>query len=255
MRGDNDSLIDDYDGHGGIFRRDLPTPQRIGAAAVERTWRKNGQSKIESGIHNMVVENRVMPRLLGDLAGCITGPQIYRRNTYLLDKLDQQVASEVLTATDEPLMESGLASRLYDADGMPARRRVIVERGVLKTYLIDYFWSRKLKTEPTTGSLSNVTYSYGDRSLDEMVSGLDRGILVTGFIGGNSNPTTGDFSYGVMGELIENGQVVQPINEMNVSGNYKDFWMNLVGLGNDPNPISANRCPSMLFREVQFAGA
>jgi PmbA protein len=255
MRCDDESLIDDYDGSGGIFRRDLPTPHEIGAGAVERTWRKNGQSKVDTGMYDMLVENRVMARLLGDLASCITGPQIYRRNSYLLDKLDQQIASDVFTVTDDPLMESGLASRLYDSDGIPSRKRVIIDAGVLETYLIDYFWSRKLKVEPTTGSMSNVIYSYGNRSLEEMVASLDRGILVTGFIGGNSNPTTGDFSYGVMGELIENGNVIQPVNEMNISGNYQELWMNLVELGNDPYTFSPNRCPSMLFREVQFAGA
>ena len=255
LRAEDEALIDDYHAGGGLFRTDLPSPESLGVGAVERAWRKNGQSKIASGIYDMVVDNRVMGRLLGATIACITGAQLYRRNTFLLDKLDERIASEVLTVTDEPLLVSGLGSRLYDGDGIPARTRVILERGVLKTYLIDYFWSRKLKVEPTTGGTSNVLYSYGDRSQEQIVQQLDRGILVTGFIGGNYNPTTGDFSYGVMGELIENGHVVQAINEMNISGNYQSLWNSLVELGNDPNPLSANRCPSMLFREVQFAGA
>lgn len=255
MRGEGEELIDDYHAGGGIFRRDLPTPQEIGRGAVERTWRKNGQAKIASGVYDMLVENRVMGRLVGAMIACITGQRIYRKNSFLLDKIDQQIAAELLTVTDEPLLEAGLGSRLYDDDGIPSRSRVIIGRGVLKTFLIDHFWSRKLKVEPTTGSPSNMLYSYGDRSLEEMIKHLERGILVTGFIGGNYNPTTGDFSYGVMGELIENGRVVQPINEMNVSGNYRDLWMNLAELGNDAYMLSANRCPSMLFRGVQFAGA
>jgi len=255
MRADDEALIDDYHAGGGIFRSDLPSPEVLGQGAVERAWRKNGQSKIASGVYDMVIDNRAIGRLLNATVACLSGAQIYRKNSFLLDKLDQQIASDVLTITDDPLLVSGLASRLYDGDGIPSRRRVILDSGVLKTYLIDYFWSRKLKVEPTTGGTSNMLYSSGDRSLGEIVQQLDRGILVYGFIGGNYNPTTGDFSYGVMGELIENGRVVQPINEMNVSGNYQNLWMNLVELGNDPYTFSANRCPSMLFKDVQFAGA
>lgn len=255
LRGDDDARIDDYHAGAGIFRTDLPTPGTLGKGAVERAWRKNGQSKIASGVFDLLVENRAMGRLLGAIMSCLNGQQLYRKNSFLLDQLDQHIAGDVLTVTDDPLLESGFGSRLYDADGMPARRRVIIDKGILKTYLIDYFWSRKLKVEPTTGGTSNVVYSYGDGSLDEMIAQVEKGILVTSFIGGNYNATTGEFSYGIIGELIQNGKVVQPVNEMNISGKYQDLWMNLAALGNDPYALSANRYPSMWFKEVQFAGA
>jgi len=255
LRADDDARIDDYDAGAGVFRRDLPTPEVLGKGAVERAWRKNGQSKAASGVLDLLVENRAMGRLLGATMSCLNGQQLYRKNSFLLDKLDQQIAADALTMTDDPLMESGFGSRLYDGDGIPARRRVIIDRGILKTYLIDYFWSRKLKVEPTTGGTSNVVYGYGDSPLDGMIAQVEKGILVTSFIGGNYNATTGEFSYGIIGELIENGQVVQPVNEMNISGKYQDLWMNLVELGSDPYALSANRCPSMWFKDVQFAGA
>ena len=83
---------------------------------------------------------------------------------------------------------------------------------------------------------------------------MEKGIWVTGFIGGNSNSTTGDFSFGIVGQLIENGQVVKPVNEMNISGNAKEFWNQLVAVGNDPYPYSTQMLPSMLFEGVQFSG-
>ena len=87
-----------------------------------------------------------------------------------------------------------------------------------------------------------------------MIKELDKGIMVTGFLGGNSNGTTGDFSFGIVGLLIENGQIIRPINEMNISGNMKEFWNRLVEVGNDPYPYSSSRIPSLLFKNVQFSG-
>ena len=92
------------------------------------------------------------------------------------------------------------------------------------------------------------------KSLEELTRGLKKGILVRGFIGGNSNSTTGDFSYGIVGVLFENGKMVQPVNEMNISGNAKEFWNRLVAVGNDPFQYSWLRTPSMLFEDVNFSG-
>jgi len=108
--------------------------------------------------------------------------------------------------------------------------------------------------EPTSGSVANLIFEYGSESLEELLKHLDKGILVTGFIGGNSNSTTGDFSFGIVGQLIEKGEVVQPVNEMNISGNAREFWNRLAAMGNDPYPYSSLRMPSMLFEDVDFSG-
>ena len=253
LKGDNDVRLEDYAVGLGLFRKELPTPEELGKEAVWRAMRKNGQTKIASGVYPMLVENRALSRLLGPIQGALSGANLYRKNSFLLDKLDQPIASELFTVKDEPHLESGFGSSLYDGDGIPTKPRTIIDKGVLKSYLIDYFWSRKLKVEPTSGT-TNLIFSLGDKSLDEMIASQDKAILVTGFIGGNNNGVTGDFSYGVIGGLIENGKVVQAINEMNVSGNFLDLLMNLTELGNDPYMISAWRRPSMLFKDVQFAG-
>ena len=137
---------------------------------------------------------------------------------------------------------------------MATKKMTIIEKGVLKNYLIDWYYAQKLGVEPTCGSVSNLVFDYGTRSFNEMVKGLERGIVVTGFIGGNSNSTTGDFSYGIVGKLVENGKVVQPVNEMNISGNLTEFWNQLVELGNDPYVYSAWRRPSLYFKDIHFSG-
>jgi PmbA protein len=94
----------------------------------------------------------------------------------------------------------------------------------------------------------------GAKSLDELIKGMNRGILVSSFIGGNSNSTTGDFSFGIIGYYVENGKIVRPVNEMNISGNMGEFWNRLAEVGNDPYIYSSWRLPSLYFTDVQFSG-
>ncbi|MEE8576072.1 MAG: metallopeptidase TldD-related protein, partial [candidate division Zixibacteria bacterium] len=148
----------------------------------------------------------------------------------------------------------GLNSRHYDSEGMSTHKRTLLDKGVLSEFLIDSYYARKLGVEPTGGSTSNVTFGPGDKSLDEMIASVDKGILVTSFIGGNSNSTTGDYSWGLQGMMIEKGKIGRPVNEMNISGNLIDLWGNLVAMGNDPYEYSSLQRPSMHFTDVNFSG-
>ena len=163
-------------------------------------------------------------------------------------------ASEKFSVIDDPFLEKGLGSRFFDGEGIAAEKRFMIEKGVLNHYYVDDYYGKKLGMTPTSGSSSNVVFDYGSHSCQELIKDLEKGIFVTGFIGGNSNSTTGDFSFGVVGLLIENGEPVQPINEMNISGNALDFWKNLVEVGNDAYPYSSRRVPSLMFEGVQFSG-
>ncbi|MDH4223581.1 MAG: TldD/PmbA family protein, partial [candidate division Zixibacteria bacterium] len=165
-----------------------------------------------------------------------------------------KIASEKFTIIDDPFIQSGLSSILYDGEGMAARKRVIVDKGVLESYYIDTYYGKKLGVEPTTSSPSNIIVNYGSKTLEEMIKGINKGILVTSFVGGNSNSTTGDFSFGVIGQYIENGQIIKPIHEMNIYGNFTDLLNQLVEVGNDPYMFSSLRLPSLHFKDVQFSG-
>jgi PmbA protein len=236
------------------FRADLPAAGDLGREAVERTLQKVGQDKIASGTYDMIIENRVGQRILQTLRGPMSGRNLQQKNSYLEGMLGKKIASEKFTVTDDPLLERGLGSRLFDNDGLAAKRRVMIDEGVLQQYYIGDYYGRKLGMEPTTGSPSNVVFAGGTKSLAELIKGVQRGIFVNGFIGGNANSTTGDFSFGIVGVLIENGDLTKPLNEMNISGNAKDFWNRLVALGNDPDRFDTARTPSMLFDSVEFSG-
>jgi len=244
----------DYDSRTVRYFKNLPDPEELSVRAVKRAFRKIGQIKLDSGRYEMVVENRARPSFLRALHQPMQGRSLQQKSSFLDGKIGQQIASEKLTIIDDPFVESGLGSQLYDREGLAARRRVIVDKGILKSYYIDCYYGKKLGMEPNGGSSSNLAFECGTKSLDELISQMKKGIFVTGFIGGNSNSTTGDFSFGIVGMYVEDGQIIKPVNEMNVSGNMNEFWHKLVETGNDPYTYSSWRRPSMYFKDIQFSG-
>ncbi len=226
----------------------------IGNTALKRVLKKIGQEKIGSGNYPMIVENRSVGRLFYPLLSALDGYNIQQKNSFLIDKVGEQVASSKLTLNDDPFIVGGHGSHLFDDEGLAAKKRTVFDKGVLGTYFLDTYYAKKLGLEPTTGDTSNLVFELGSKSLDEMVKSMDKGILVTGFNGGNTNGSTGDFSYGIDGYLIEKGKIIMPVSEMNITGNMKDLWMNLAELGNDPRPGSSWMIPSMLFENVDFSG-
>ncbi len=130
----------------------------------------------------------------------------------------------------------------------------MVDKGVLNEFFVDWYYSRKLGWEPTTGSPSNLIIPPGKRSVKEIMKDLGRGIVITGFMGGNSNSTTGDASVGIIGHLFEEGKLVQAVAEMNIAGNHLEFWNNLVEVANDPWTYSEWRTPSLVFKDVVVSG-
>lgn len=239
---------------GTRYFKDLPSCDKIGKWAAQRALRKVGQSKIESGKYMMLVENRSCSRLLGMLQFPMTARALQQKRSFLEGKLEQPIASEILTVKDDPFFEKGLGSRYYDGEGIAMKPRTLIENGVLKTYLVDNYYGRKLGMTPNSGSTSNILLEHGDQSREDLIKTIDKGIFITGFIGGNSNSTTGDFSFGIMGMLIEKGELVRPVNEMNVSGNALTFWNQLTAAGNDPYPYSSWRLPTLMFEDVNFSG-
>jgi PmbA protein len=232
----------------------LPAPAEIGREAARRTLALLGAKKIPTATLPIVVENRIAGRLVGELLAPLSGQAIQQKRSCLADKKGQKIGSERLTLIADPLVVGGLGSRLFDGDGMAAKKRTIVEGGVVKDFLVDWYYSRKLGCEPTTGSTGNLILPPGPRSVAELMKALGRGILITDFLGGNSNSTTGDFSVGIMGKLFENGEPVQSVAEMNIADNHLRFWQKLAEAANDPWPYSAMRLPSLVFDGVVVAG-
>lgn len=222
--------------------------------ALKKALQKMGQQKLKSEKLPMLVENEQVARLLGPVFSALDGSAIQQKNSFLLDKKGQQVLSPLVTITDDPSLVSAPASKHFDGEGMTAIKRTVFNKGVLETYYIDTYYANKMEVEPTTGSTSNLIFDLGSKDLDALIKGMKRGIFVTGFNGGNTNPTSGDFSYGIEGFLIEDGKLSTPVNEMNITGNMITLWANIAEIGNDPRLRNSWRTPSVIFNDVDFSG-
>ncbi|WP_289055595.1 TldD/PmbA family protein [Carboxylicivirga marina] len=251
---DGDARPEGWHWGGDRYFTKMPSAQELGAKSAENALRKVGQTKIASGKYDMLIENRTSGRLLSLFFGAMRARSIQQKSSYLDGMVGEQIASPLLTIIDDPFIEGGFASRLYDGQGIAAHKRTMIEKGVLKEYYIDNYYGKKLGMKPNGGSNSNILFDYGSRDFDGIVKDVQNGIFVTSFNGGNSNSTTGDFSFGVSGFLVEGGKIVKAVNEMNISGNSKEFWKQLAEVGNDPYKYSSILSPTLLFEDIDFSG-
>ncbi|MEG2854319.1 MULTISPECIES: TldD/PmbA family protein [Bacteroides] len=226
----------------------------IGKTALERTLRKLGQKKVKSGKYTMVVDSLNSSQLLRPVLSALYGSALQQKNSFLINKLETKIGSDVLNLTDEPHLVQASGARYFDNEGVATKQGPVFENGVLKTYFIDTYTGNKMKVAPTISSPSLLVMKPGGKSLDQLIAGVDKGILVTAYNGGNCNSTTGDFSYGIEGFLIEKGKLTQPISEMNVTGNMITLWASLAEIGNDARLTSSWRIPSLVFDQVDFSG-
>ena len=245
---------EEYAASGGRFRSAMEAPEAIGRRAAERAISRIGTRKGESAVLTMALDNRASGRIVGSLFGPLAAASIQQKRSFLEGKIGASVGNRLLDVRDDPHVPRGLGSRLYDGEGLAAHPFPVFERGVLRTYYVDTYYGRKLGIPPTTARSSNLAWSLGERTQAELLADLREGVLVTGFLGGNSNGTTGDFSLGVRGYRVRGGALAEPVGEMNVSGNHLELWKRLAAVGNDPYPYSSMRTPTLVFEGVQFAG-
>ena len=253
-RDEGDRRPNGYHWVGCRLMEDLPPARETGKMAAKRTLDLLGAKKLPTETLPIIVENRVGSNVVWGLLSGFYGGNIQQKRSFLAGMKGKMIASNILSIQDNPFIPRGFGSRLYDWDGLPAKPIMLVNEGKLENYLIDWYYSRKLECEPTTGGTSNLVIQPGQQSVSDLMQNLGRGILITGFIGGNSNEATGDFSVGINGKLFENGEPVQSIAEMNIAGNHLTFWKKLIALGNDPWKYSNWLTPSMVFEDVVVSG-
>lgn len=253
LKTDGDARAESYWYDSAIYWNDLKK-SGIGAKALDHALRKIGQTKVKSGKYDMLLDNTTASRLLSPLISAMYGAALQQKNSFLLNKLGEQIVSDKLTVMDTPHLKRSFGARWFDGEGVATRDQVIIDKGVLNTYFIDTYNALKMDVSPTIASPSIIQVEHGERGFDEILKTVQKGIWVTGFNGGNSNPTTGDFSFGIEGFLIENGLATTPVSEMNITGNMLALWSNLLEVGNDPRTNSSWRLPSLLFSDVNFSG-
>lgn len=234
---------------------DLPSPGELGDEARRQGARRLGASVGPTRRGTIVVEPRAAGRLIGLLLGPASARAFSQERSFWRGRLGERAISERLTITDEPLLRRGLASRRYDGEGIAARTLPIMERGALVNLYVDTYYGRKIAMAPTTGGSSNLVIAPGERPLDAIVRDLDDAILVTSWLGGNSDATTGDFSLGLRGHRVERGVIGAPVKEMNLTGDVLTLFGALAEVGSDPWPYSSTRVPTLVFEGAQLSGS
>jgi PmbA protein len=242
-----------YDTAGRSYAK-LPSCRDMGKMAALRAINLIGSKKLKTETLPIIIENRVVDGVLCGFISAMSGKTLQQMQSFLLDKKGKKVGSDIFTLIDDPHVTGGLGSRPYDGDGLATKKREMVQKGILNEYFIDWYYSRKLGIEPTTGGPSNLILPPGKRSVSEIMKDLGRGILINGFIGGNSNSNTGDFSIGITGRLFDKGEFIQAVAEMNIAGNHLEFWNKLAEAANDPWVYSSLQMPSLVFTDVVVSG-
>jgi PmbA protein len=235
---DGGGMENDYEYVTVVRHADLPDAAKIGRDAAARAVRRLAPRKVASQVVPVVYEGRIAGGIVRHLASAIGGPSVARGTTFLKDQLGQQIFAEGVTIIDDPLRADGLRSRPFDAEGIPVRRRALVENGRLTTWLLDLASARQLGLETTghatrgasgvpTPVPSNVWLAPGEASPQQLIVDIEQGFYVVQMLGMGVNPVTGDYSRGAAGFWIENGELGAPVSEVTVAGNLLDMFARL----------------------------
>jgi PmbA protein len=257
---DGSGMERDYDYDYSSHWADVRSPADIGQVAGERTVMRLGAKQLKSGALPMVFDPRVGGTLLGHLMGAINGAAIARKSSFLLESLGAQIFSSAIQVQDNPHRLRGLASRGFDAEGLPTAPCNIIEDGVLTTWLIDAASGRQLGLAPTGhatrggASASNLHMQAGDVSPAELMRDIKHGFYVTELIGMGVNGLTGDYSRGASGFCIENGELTHAVHEVTIAGNLKQMFMALTP-ANDLVFRYATNVPTLRVDGMTLAGA
>lgn len=248
----------------GRFLDTLEEPEAVGEKAARRTVASLGPKKIPTCEVPVVFDPEVGRSLVGMIFSVTNGSSMYRKSTYLLGREGTQVASDLVTVIDDPLIPRAYGSKPFDGDGLATRRNTIIERGVFETVLCDVYSARKLGRASTgsagrglgspSPSTTNLIMQPGPISRDQLIAGTDRGLLVTSMMGFGFNPVTGDFSRGAEGFWIENGEVTYPVSEVTVSLNFDALLMGIDMVADDLDIRSSVRCPTFRVSRMTVAG-
>jgi len=243
----------------------LEKPEEIGRIAAQRALRRLGAVKMETQRVPVVFEPRTARSLLDHIYDAVHGVSIYRHESFLAGKLGEKVASESVTVIDDGTIPGLFGTSPFDDEGVPTRRTVIIERGVLKSYLLNTCTARKLGLK-TTGNAArglsgnagighgNFYLEKGVKTAEEIIAGIANGFYVTELMGFGVNIVTGDYSRGAAGMWIRNGELAFPVSEVTIAGNLKQMLMEMQTIGSDLEFRGAIAAPTLVVPEMTVGG-
>lgn len=248
------------------YLAELESPEEVGREAARRTVATLGSRKVETQECAIVFDPEVARALVGTLFSVANGASFWRKSSYLVGREGQAIASPLVTIVDDPLIPRAPGSRPFDGDGLPTRRNVVVEGGVLRTVMCDVYSGRKLgrastgsagrgiggNPSPTT---SNLIMSAGATSREALLRSTSRGLYVTSLMGFGFNPVTGDFSRGAQGFWIENGELTFPVSEVTIAANFDEILHRIDAVADDLTLRSSTAAPTFRVSHMTLAGS
>ncbi len=243
---------------------ELEGAEAIGRKAAERTVRKLGARPVATQRVPVIFESGVAREILSDLLQAVSGDAVFRKASFLAGKLGEPVANDKVTIIDDGRLQGGLGSRPFDSEGIPTRRTIVMQNGVLESYLLNTYTARKLGLRSTgncarglVGSVGieagNLYLEPGNHSLTEMIGSVKNGFLITELLGFGVNIVTGDYSRSAAGLWIENGETVFPVQGVTVAGNLKRMLQAIEMIGDDLEFRNSVASPSLLIGEMTIS--
>jgi PmbA protein len=243
----------------------LESAESVGREAARRTLRRLGARKIASTQVPIVLDPMVAGSILDNIFDAVNGDAIYRQSSFLANKLGEKIAAGNITVIDDGTIPGGFGTEPFDGEGVPTRRTMVIENGVLKSYLLNTYTAKKLGMK-TTGNASrglagtpgigsgNFFLEKGERTPQQIIADIKQGLYVFQFLGFGVNMVTGDFSRGASGLWIENGELTYPVEEVTVAGNLKDMLTNISEIGNDLEFRGSMASPTLRIDGMMVAG-
>lgn len=244
---------------------DLASPETIGKRAAERALRRLGARKIPTCRAPVIFEPRTARGLLEHIFDAVDGESVYRKSSFLAELLGEKVAPEVVTLIDDATIPGSFGASPFDSEGVRSRRTVVIERGVLRTWLTNTYAARKLSLKTTGNAVRGITGNAsvghntlylepGARTGDEIVRSIRRGLYVTELIGSGINIVTGDYSRGAAGLWIENGEFAYPVSEITIAANLADMLSGISAIGSDLEFSGSTGAPTLVIQEMTISG-
>ncbi len=243
----------------------VDSPATVGEKAAQRVLRRLGARRVPTRELPVIFDPETAGSLMRNLSRAISGDSLYKGASFLMGKLGSKIASDLVTVVDDGTIPAALGSKPFDGEGLPTRKKGIVEKGVLKSYLLDTYSGRKLGL-PSTGNASrsvgeppgvaptNFYLSQGPYSPEEIIASVQEGLYVTELIGFGVNSVTGDYSRGAVGLWIEGGQLAYPVEGVTIAGNLNDMFLNIEMVGNDLEMKYRVSAPTLKISRLTVAG-
>jgi PmbA protein len=254
--GEGDNFQEDYWYESAHGLSQIPSAEAIAKKAIHRVTRLIGARKIETQSAELVLEPEMAASLFGFFIQCISGSAVYMKQTFLADKLNQQIAASMLNIYDDPTIPGASGSRPWDGEGVTMNKMPIIEKGVLKNFLLDTYSAKKLnmKSNGHASGVSNFYVEAGKHKPEEIIKSVKKGLYLTRTIGQGTVPTSGDISKGAFGIWIENGELTYPVSEITFTGKLGEMLSNIVMIGDDLNLNRGVCSPTLKIKEISLSG-